>query len=76
MRALIQSYRLHGMCKNLKEGSEYVHFTASSATKLERFYISQDLITYKIMSGVVATTFTYHNAVLLFTHTPKTEQLG
>jgi len=76
MNALIQNYRLHYMCKNKKEGREYMRFTATSATKLERFDISQDLISHKIMSGIVVITFTNNSAVLLLIHMPTTVQLG
>jgi len=76
MSTLIQNYHLHDVCKNTKEGRKYTHFVATSTTKFERFYISQDLISHKIMPGIVATTFTYHSVVLLLTHMPTTVQLG
>jgi exonuclease III len=69
LRNLIAGMHLHDTWKARTEPRTYTHYTATGATRLDRIYVTDDLLRKK-KSIEISRSFTDHLAVILHTECP------
>ena len=65
LAALVQGYALRDAWQARPDSHAYTHHTIHVATRIDRFYMSRDLMTRKTGIATVAAAFTDHLAVVL-----------